>query len=303
MAEERAPAVRVPGDVLVHLRRARDHIDRDYAEPLDLEAHRRGRPGLSKWHFHRLFRRPTGSRRRRTSPSAGSSAPRTCCAPTNLTVTEVCHAVGFTSLGSFSSRFRDDRRREPARVPAALGCRRAADPGLLGVHVGTGRAQARKPGEAQASAVRSRLASSHDHEHFPGHASSSRTSTRRSASTSTSSASTRARTSLSATTAGAPCVHPEPARAPGAPRHPRPAALPGDGRVDQPRPRRGRHARPRSRRRRLPQDRRRPEVQGRAVPPGPGGAAVRRRGPDPRQLRQLDGARRAQGVHPADFDS
>ena len=39
------PVTRVPGDVLVHLRRARDHVDRHYAEPLDLEvdgARRRG---------------------------------------------------------------------------------------------------------------------------------------------------------------------------------------------------------------------------------------------------------------------
>jgi hypothetical protein len=33
-----APVQRAPGDVLVHLRRARDHVDRHHAEPLDLEA-------------------------------------------------------------------------------------------------------------------------------------------------------------------------------------------------------------------------------------------------------------------------
>ena len=46
---------RVPGDVLVHLRRARDHADRHFAEPLDLDAARRGRRASSRYHFHRLF--------------------------------------------------------------------------------------------------------------------------------------------------------------------------------------------------------------------------------------------------------
>jgi len=98
--------IRVPGDVLIHLRRARDHADRHYAEPLcldDLAAV----AGLSKFHFHRLF-----TATYRLSPAAYLSQRRVERAQdllrsTNLTVTEVCHAVGFTSLGSFSSRFRE----------------------------------------------------------------------------------------------------------------------------------------------------------------------------------------------------
>src|SRR5680860_1232570 len=98
-----APVTRAPGDVLVHLRRARDHVDRNYAEPLDLEAMARA-AGLSKYHFHRLFAATYG-----VTPAAYVSQRRVERAQdllraTNLTVTEVCHAVGFTSLGSFSSR-------------------------------------------------------------------------------------------------------------------------------------------------------------------------------------------------------
>ena len=98
------PAIRVPGDVLVHLRRARDHIDRSYAEPLDLETIA-ATAGLSKWHFHRLFSATYG-----TTPAAYLSQRRVERAQdllrcTNLTVTEVCYAVGYSSLGSFSSRF------------------------------------------------------------------------------------------------------------------------------------------------------------------------------------------------------
>jgi transcriptional regulator GlxA family with amidase domain len=97
---------RVPGDLLVHLRRARDHTDRHYTEPLDLET-LAGVAGLSKHHFQRLFTTAYG-----LSPAAHVSRRRIERAQdllraTNLTVTEVCHAVGFSSLGSFSSRFRE----------------------------------------------------------------------------------------------------------------------------------------------------------------------------------------------------
>ena len=96
---------RAPDDVLVHLRRARDHADRYYAEPIDLEA-LAAVACLSKFHFLRLFRTTYG-----TTPAEYVSRRRIERAQdllrsTNLTVTEVCHTVGFTSLGSFSSRFR-----------------------------------------------------------------------------------------------------------------------------------------------------------------------------------------------------
>src|SRR6476661_10948908 len=96
---------RAPDDVLVHLRRARDHADRHYAEPLDLDA-LAAEARLSKYHFLRLFRATYG-----VTPAGYVSRRRIERAQdllraTNLTVTEVCHAVGFSSLGSFSSRFR-----------------------------------------------------------------------------------------------------------------------------------------------------------------------------------------------------
>ena len=138
---------RVPGDSLVHLRRARDHADRHYAEPLDLET-LAAVAGMSKYHFQRLFTATYG-----LSPAAHLSRRRVERAQdllraTNLTVTEVCHAVGFSSLGSFSSRFRDAGRRDAERVPAPVRRRCAADPGLLHLHVGT-RREVRKRGEAE----------------------------------------------------------------------------------------------------------------------------------------------------------
>ncbi len=99
-------SLRAPGDVLVHLRRARDLVDRAFAEPLDLDR-LAATAGLSKYHFLRLFKATYG-----LTPAAYLSERRIERAQdllraTNLTVTEVCHAVGFTSLGSFSTRFRD----------------------------------------------------------------------------------------------------------------------------------------------------------------------------------------------------
>lgn len=97
---------RAPGDVLVHLRRARDHVDRHYREPLDLETLARI-AGLSKYHFLRMFKVTYGR-----TPGAYLSERRVERAQdllrtSNLTVTEVCMAVGFSSLGSFSSRFHE----------------------------------------------------------------------------------------------------------------------------------------------------------------------------------------------------
>lgn len=97
---------RASDDLLPHLRRARDHADRNYSEPLDLAA-LAAISGISKYHFQRLFAATYG-----LSPAEHLSRRRIERAQdllraTNLTVTEICTAVGFASLGSFSSRFRE----------------------------------------------------------------------------------------------------------------------------------------------------------------------------------------------------
>jgi AraC-like DNA-binding protein len=99
-------SISVPDDVRSHLRRARDHVDRNYADALDLDT-LAVVAGMSKYHFQRLFTATYG-----VSPAAHLSQRRIERAQdllraTNLTVTEVCHAVGYSSLGSFSSRFRE----------------------------------------------------------------------------------------------------------------------------------------------------------------------------------------------------
>jgi AraC-like DNA-binding protein len=95
----------VPEELLAHLRRARDLADRDYAEPLDLDA-LAAAAGVSKYHFLRSFAATYGR-----TPSVYLAERRIERAQdllraTNLTVTEVCLLVGYTSLGSFSTKFR-----------------------------------------------------------------------------------------------------------------------------------------------------------------------------------------------------
>jgi AraC-like DNA-binding protein len=114
--------------VLVHLRRARDQIDRDYAEPLDLDA-LAATAGISKFHFHRLFR-ATYHR----TPAVYLSERRVERAQdllraTNLSVTEVCHAVGFSSLGSFSTRFRQITGENPSAFQQRWGADAPRIPG------------------------------------------------------------------------------------------------------------------------------------------------------------------------------
>jgi AraC-like DNA-binding protein len=89
---------------LAWLRRVRDRIDREYAQPLDLQALARG-AHLSAGHLSRQFRLAYGE-----SPYAYVMTRRIERAMAllrrgDLSVTEVCFAVGCSSLGSFSSRF------------------------------------------------------------------------------------------------------------------------------------------------------------------------------------------------------
>jgi len=124
-----APVLRAPGDVLIHLRRARDRMDRHYAEPLDLADLART-AGISKFHFHRLFAATYGRTPAAYLTERRIERAQDLLRATNLTVTEVCHAVGFSSLGSFSTRFhqvvgeppRDFQRRWGAGAPRIPGC-------------------------------------------------------------------------------------------------------------------------------------------------------------------------------------
>ncbi|MBD7919660.1 helix-turn-helix transcriptional regulator [Cellulomonas sp. Sa3CUA2] len=86
------------------LRTVRDRMDRDYAQPLDVEALARG-VHMSAGHLSRRFRAAFGE-----SPYSYLMTRRVERAMTllrrgDLSVTEVCFAVGCSSLGTFSTRF------------------------------------------------------------------------------------------------------------------------------------------------------------------------------------------------------
>jgi AraC-like DNA-binding protein len=91
--------------LLAHLRRARDHIDRNFREPLDLDGLARI-AGVSKYHFARSFEATYGETPIRYLTRRRIERAQDLLRAANLTVTEVCMAVGFASLGSFSARFR-----------------------------------------------------------------------------------------------------------------------------------------------------------------------------------------------------
>ncbi|MET9885245.1 helix-turn-helix transcriptional regulator [Streptomyces sp. NPDC006430] len=106
---------------LARLRRVRDRIDREYEQPLDVEALARG-ANMSAGHLSRQFRLAYGE-----SPYAYLMTRRIERAMAllrrgDLSVTEVCFAVGCSSLGTFSSRFT-----ELVGMPPSVYRRRVAD--------------------------------------------------------------------------------------------------------------------------------------------------------------------------------
>ena len=91
-------------DDLVRLRRARDAMDRDYASPLDVAALARVAL-MSPGHFSRSFRSAFGETPYSYLMTRRIERAKALLRRGDLSVTEVCFAVGCTSLGSFSSRF------------------------------------------------------------------------------------------------------------------------------------------------------------------------------------------------------
>ena len=117
--------------LLPALRRARDLIDRAYAEPLDLEA-MAGEAGYSRFHFARAFTAAYGETPRAYLTRRRIERAKNLLRSANLSITEICFLVGFASLGSFSARFRALVGRSPseyrddtvarAGIPPIPGC-------------------------------------------------------------------------------------------------------------------------------------------------------------------------------------
>ena len=101
---------------LAHLRRARDFMDRDHAQPLDVPAMARAAL-MSPAHFSRKFRTAYGE-----TPYSYLMTRRIERAKAllrqGMSVTDACVTVGCTSLGSFSSRFTEIVGETPSQYRA-----------------------------------------------------------------------------------------------------------------------------------------------------------------------------------------
>ena len=86
------------------LRRVRDRIDRDYAQPLDVEALARG-VNVSAGHLSRQFKIAYGESPYSYLMTRRIERAMALLRRGDLSVTEVCFAVGCSSLGTFSTRF------------------------------------------------------------------------------------------------------------------------------------------------------------------------------------------------------
>ncbi len=89
---------------LARLRRVRDRIDRDYAQPLDVESLARG-AHMSAGHLSREFRAAYGESPYSYVMTRRIERAMALLQVGELSVTEVCFAVGCSSLGTFSTRF------------------------------------------------------------------------------------------------------------------------------------------------------------------------------------------------------
>ncbi|HEU4702268.1 MAG TPA: helix-turn-helix transcriptional regulator [Conexibacter sp.] len=110
-------------DELRRLRRARDRMDREYAQPLDVPALARTAL-MSPAHFSRRFRDAYGETPYAYLMTRRIERAKALLRRGDLSVTEVCFEVGCTSLGSFSARFTE----LVGQTPSAY---RAGDHGAL----------------------------------------------------------------------------------------------------------------------------------------------------------------------------
>lgn len=118
---------------LKRLRRVRDRIDREYAQPLDVEALARGEH-LSAGHLSRQFKQAFGESPYSYLMTRRIERAMALLRRGDLSVTDVCFTVGCSSLGTFSTRFtelvgvppsvyRRDHADATAGMPACLATR------------------------------------------------------------------------------------------------------------------------------------------------------------------------------------
>jgi len=112
-------------DDLARLRRIRDRIDREYAEPLNLEVLARDEH-ISSGHLSRQFKKAFGEAPYSYLMTRRIERAMALLRVGRMSVTEVCFAVGCSSLGTFSTRFSELVGMSPSDFRDTV----ARDPGL-----------------------------------------------------------------------------------------------------------------------------------------------------------------------------
>lgn len=105
---------------LAHLRQlrlAKDAMDRDWAEPLDLDAVA-AHAGYSRYHFVRAFKAVYGQTPGQYLSCRRIERAEELLRSADLSVTEICTLVGFSSLGTFSTRFKKQTGLTPSEYRA-----------------------------------------------------------------------------------------------------------------------------------------------------------------------------------------
>ncbi|MGW7467885.1 helix-turn-helix transcriptional regulator [Streptomyces xantholiticus] len=92
-------------------------MDRDWAEPLDLEAIA-AHAGYSRYHFVRAFRAVYGQTPGQYLSRRRVERAQEMLRTANLSVTEICTLVGFSSLATFSARFKKQTGLSPSEYRA-----------------------------------------------------------------------------------------------------------------------------------------------------------------------------------------
>jgi AraC-like DNA-binding protein len=110
-----------------YLRSARDLMDLRYAEPLNLDQ-MAAEAGFSKFHFARAFKDAYGETPANYLTRRRVERAKDLLRSANLTVTEVCMLVGFSSLGSFSTRFSELVGMSPSAFQRASAARGGPPP-------------------------------------------------------------------------------------------------------------------------------------------------------------------------------
>src|SRR5438309_11909490 len=120
---------------VVRLRKAKDRMDREFDRPLDVPAIARS-AAMSTGHFSRQFRAAYGETPYSYLMTRRIERAKALLRRGDVSVTDVCFAVGCTSLGSFSTRFTELVGESPssyrardhaatARVPACVTAQRS----------------------------------------------------------------------------------------------------------------------------------------------------------------------------------